>query len=392
MLAPVQTHDRDRGADRARVAGIAAAIVCIAVVGIGLSLTIPLLSIEMARMGASPTVIGLNTACAGFASIAAVPFVPRLAARVGVVPLIVVSIVAAAVILCGFRALYGLAWWFPLRLAFSTCLGALFVLSEYWISEAAPVARRGLVMGIYATVLALGFAVGPVLLAATGTEGWTPYGAGAAMLLLGLVPIGLARDLSPGVPTGNRGSFAGALRLAPVALLAAAAYGAVETGGFAILPLYGLRLGFDAEGAARLVTAVALGSVLFQIPVGLLADRIDRRRVLLGASLGGALTAALIPGVSGSASWLAAMLFAWGGIAGTLYTVGLAHLGASARGSDLAGANAAFVVFYNVGLILGPPLIGGGMDLAPPQGFAWTLTVLFLAYAAVVARDLVRGR
>ena len=394
MLAPAHARDRSQetGEARARAAGIAAAIVCIAVVGIGLSLTIPLLSIEMERMGASPTVIGLNTAVAGLASIAAVPFVPRLAARVGVAPLIVASIAAAAATLCGFRLLYDIAWWFPLRLAFSACLGALFVLSEYWISEAAPVARRGLVMGIYATVLALGFAVGPLLLAATGTGGWPPYAAGAALLLLGLVPIGLARDLSPGIPREGRGSFAGALRLAPVALLAATAFGAVETGGFAILPLYGLRLGLDAEAAARLVTAVALGSVLFQIPVGLLADRVDRRRVLLGASLGGALSAALIPAACGSMPWLAAVLFAWGGIAGTLYTVGLAHLGATARGSDLAGANAAFVVFYNVGLILGPPLIGAGMDLSPPQGFAWTLAALFLAYAAIVVRDLARTR
>ena len=376
--------------DGARAASIAAAITCVAVVGIGLSLTIPLLSIEMERMGASSTVIGINTAVAGLAAIVTVPFVPRLAARIGVVRLLLLAIAVGAACLVAFKLLPGLAWWFALRFVFSTSLGALFVLSEYWINAAAPPERRGLVMGIYATVLALGFAVGPALLALLGTRGFGPYLAGAALFLAAMVPLLLARRLSPVLGPGRTRSFAAYLRLAPAATLAALTYGAVETGGFAILPLYGLRLGYDAETAAGLVSALALGNVLFQIPFGWLADRMDRRRVLLMAGLGGALGSSLIPLASASFPALLVLLFLWGGIAGTLYTVGLAHLGATVQGPELAGANAAFVVLYNVGLMLGPPIIGGGMDLLPPQGFAYSLCLLFLAYAGVVGVRLVQ--
>ncbi|GJE42106.1 MFS transporter [Methylobacterium soli] len=375
---------RNPASDRARIAAITAAITCVAVVGIGLSLSIPLLSIEMARMGASSTLIGVNTAVSGLASILTVPFVPRLAARVGVVRLLLLAIGLGAACLVAFPLLPTIGWWFVLRFVFSAALGALFVLSEFWINEAAPPARRGLVMGVYATILALGFAVGPTLLALLGTQGFAPYLAGAALFLAGMLPMVLARGLSPAIGRGPSRRFATYLRVAPAATLAALTYGAVETGGFAILPLYGLRLGYDAESAAGLVSALALGNVLFQIPFGWLADRMDRRVVLLIAAAGGALGAALIPAASGSLPLLVGLLFAWGGIAGTLYTVGLAHLGSSVRGADLAGANAAFVVLYNVGLMLGPPIIGGGMDLMPPQGFAWTLSGLFLAYGAVV--------
>ena len=378
MLAPAPLSDR------ARVAAIAAAITCVAVVGIGLGLSIPLLSLEMERMGASSTTIGLNTAVAGFASILTVPFVPRVAARVGVLPLLLLAIGLGALLLVGFKLFYDLAWWFPIRFLFSSMLGALFVLSEFWISDAAPEARRGLVMGIYATVLALGFAIGPALLVLVGTEGWAPYLSGAVLFLVAAIPLLLARSLSPHIAHGGGRNVLGYIRLAPAATMAALLYGAVETGGFAILPLYGLRLGFDAATAAGLVSVVALGNVLFQIPVGLLADRVDRRALLLAASLGGILGAALMPAASGSLPVLAALLFLWGGIAGTLYTVGLAHLGASVRGPELAGANAAFVLLYSVGLIIGPPVIGGGMDLVMPQGFAWALAGLFAAYAALV--------
>ncbi|MFD1355319.1 MFS transporter [Methylorubrum suomiense] len=376
--------------DRDRLGAMSAAIACVAVVGIGLGLSIPLLSLEMERMGASSVVIGLNTAVAGLAAILTVPFVPRLAAKLGVVRLLALAIGLGGLCLVAFKLLPHLALWFPLRFVFSTTLGALFVLSEFWINDAAPPERRGLVMGIYATVLALGFAVGPALLTLLGTEGFAPYLAGAGLFFLGLLPLALARTLSPALAHGEGGRLATYLRLAPVAVLAAALYGAVEAGAFAILPLYGLRIGLDARAEAGLVSAAALGNVLFQIPVGLLADRVDRRAVMLGASLLGALGAALIPAASGSFAALAALIFAWGGIAGTLYTVGLAHLGASLRGPDLAGANAAFVMLYNVGLMLGPPLVGGGMDLAPPHGFAWALALLFVAFALPVATSLWR--
>ena len=386
MLAPTAPSDRDR------LGAMSAAIACVAVVGTGLGLSIPLLSLEMERMGASSVVIGLNTAVAGLAAILTVPFVPRLAARLGVVRLLASAIVLGGLCLVAFKLVPNLVLWFPLRFVFSTTLGVLFVLSEFWINDAAPPERRGLVMGVYATVLALGFAIGPALLTGLGTEGFAPYLAGAGLFFLGLLPLGLARNLSPALDHGEGGGLARYLRLAPVAVLAAALYGAAETGAFAILPLYGLRIGFDAAAGAALVSAAALGNVLFQIPVGLLADRIDRRAVLLGAALLGALGAALIPAVSESWAGLAVLIFVWGGIAGTLYTVGLAHLGATLRGPDLAGANAAFVMLYNVGLMLGPPLVGGGMDLAPPHGFAWALGLLFLAFAVPVGTSLWRTR
>src|SRR5918911_3768286 len=91
--------------DQARVAAIAAAIACVTAVGIGLSLSIPLLSLEMERMGVSSTLIGLNTAVSGIASICVLPFVPRLAARFGVLPLLWLCIAIGAVSLPAFKAL-----------------------------------------------------------------------------------------------------------------------------------------------------------------------------------------------------------------------------------------------------------------------------------------------
>jgi MFS family permease len=320
-----------------------------------------------------------------------VPFVPRLAARLGVLTLLWLSIAAAITSFLAFKLLFALAWWFPLRFVFAAAFGVLFVLSEFWINAAAPPHRRGLVMGIYATVLAIGFAIGPAALKAVGTSGWPPYLAGTALYALAAVPLAAGRGLSPtleGRPTRGVASF---VVTAPAATLAALVFGAAESGGFALLPVYALRLGFDPEDAAFLVSVLALGTVAFQIPIGLASDRTDRRLVLLVAALAGLAGAAAMPLTAGRNWGFAATLFAWGGLTGVLYTVGLAHLGARFTGADLAGANAAFVVLYSVGLAVGPPVIGWCMD-ASAHGFAWSLAGFFAAYTAVVIRRMRRDR
>jgi MFS family permease len=336
----------------------------------------------MERMGASGTLIGANTAMAGIASIVAVPFVPRLAARVGVGRVLAAAIATVIVTLIAFRALHDIWAWFPLRLVFSAALGALFVLSEYWIAALAPPERRGLVMGVYGSVLALGFAAGPAVLAGVGTTGWAPYLTGAALIGVAALPLVLARGFLPVLHEPPGRPISAYILALPVATFAGLAFGAVETGGFAILPIYGLRIGYDAESAALLVSVIALGNVLLQVPLGLLADKVDKGRLLMVIAGLSAVGAALLPQVAGAGLPFQLLLFAWGGVVGGLYAVGLAHLASRFSGPDLAGANAAFVMLYNAGVAMGPPVVGGAMDFANPHGFAYALSALSLTVIA----------
>jgi MFS family permease len=370
---------------------IAAAILLVTLVGLSLSLFIPLLSLEMERRGISATMSGLNTATAGLGTLVAVPFVPRLAARFGVRPLLALCLTVSA----GAGLLFPLLpfeAWFPLRFLFGALLGVLFTLSEFWITAAAPPARRGLVMGIYATSLSAGFALGPLILAGLGTQGLAPYAAGAGLYLAALLPLLAAGGATPRLDGERAPPVLATMLAVPVATFAALVFGAIETGGFALLPVYGLRIGQDETAAAALVSLVAAGNILSQVPIGLLSDRVDRRKLLLAIGLAGAGGALLMPVASASPWLFGAVLVVWGGITGGLYTVGLAHLGSRFRGGDLVAANAAFVMLYSAGLIVGPPLVGIGMDGLGPHGFAVALAAMLAAYAALVAFRLLARR
>ena len=75
----------------------------------------------------------------------------------------------------------------------------------------------------------------------------------------------------------------------------------------ALLPVYAVRSGLGAGGAAMMLTAFAGGAVLLQYPIGWLADRINRYGLLIGCASSGAVGAALLPSmvnIGGVTMWI----------------------------------------------------------------------------------------
>jgi MFS family permease len=375
-----------------RAGTIAAAIASIAIAGLGLALSLPLISLRMEAAGFSSFAIGMNAAMAGLSSLVSAPFVPSVAHRVGTRTMLFVALALGAACLVAFPLSPFWAW-FPIRFAFGVSITVLFVMSEFWITAAAPEARRGLVMGIYATVLALGFAGGPLLLQAVGTQGFAPFVAGAAVFAVAAIPVALAGGNAPDVEGKAEISILSFLRAAPAATLAGFVYGAVETGAFSLLPVYAEQLGLGAVVATTLVTALSLGHVAFQIPLGWLADRVNRVGVLIGCGLVGILGAAALPFVApGGGVPLYALLFVWGGLIAGLYTIGLSLLGQRYAGPELATANAAFVALYSLGMLAGPSTMGSGMDWMGPHGLPVTIAVFFVGYCMASVAGVVAER
>ncbi|MBB6012496.1 MFS transporter [Aquamicrobium sp. NLF2-7] len=392
MTAQVETRDDERVQWLPMIAAISA----ISVVGIAIGLGMPLLSVILETRGYSASMIGLNTAIAGIASIAAAPLATPLAARFGVAWTMLAMITTGALAFTGFYFVPYFWMWFPLRALLHLSLTVLFILSEFWISTSAPPHRRGLVLGIYATVLSLGFAAGPWIFSKLGSTGFMPFGTTVALVALAAIPIIAARNESPPIHRDGetKTGFLRYIWLVPTATAAVLVFGAVETGGFALFPVYGSRIGYSEADAALLLTMIGLGNVLLQIPIGMLSDKVsDRRYLLLLCASVGMVGTAFMPLFAQNWHLMAGLLFLWGGVVAALYTVGLAHLGSQLSGHELASANAAFVLCYGIGMVLGPQAIGIGMDLFGPPGFGWSLALFFGAYMVLsIGRLLFRIR
>jgi len=361
---------------------LVAAVSSISAVGIAIGLGLPLLSIILEKRGISSTLIGLNTAMAGIAAMAAAPITTKLAHQYGVAPTMLWAVLISALSALGFYYAQDFWMWFPLRFAFHGATTTLFILSEFWINAASPPSKRGFVLGIYATVLSIGFAAGPLIFSLLGSDGILPFLVGAGAILLAAIPIFIARYESPVLDEKPELHFMRYVFLVPTATAAVFIFGAVEAGGLSLFPIFAVRAHFTESQAALLLTMMGVGNVIFQIPLGLLSDRIkDKRPLLALMALTGFVGTMMLPVLVNNWLLMAGILLFWGGCVSGLYTVGLSHLGSRLTGSDLAAANAAFVFCYAVGTVAGPQVIGAAIDVAGNNGFAYAIAGFFGLYA-----------
>ncbi|MGF1445672.1 MAG: MFS transporter [Pikeienuella sp.] len=369
----------------------AAPIAAIAVFGLAISMSYPLLGLLLERMGASGTAIGLNTTAAALAIVVCAPILPRVMAHIGIGPLIVGAALGLVGIVLAMAAWHDYGWWTGLRVLQGVCATALFFASEYWIVAAAPEGRRGPRVALYTVSLSVTFMLGPVLIAATGIDGALPFLVMAGVLLAGLLPILWGLDTAPraGAEAPPRpGATLKFFVTDPSVLWAVVLFGFIEFGATGLLPVWGVRAGLTEAEGALVLASFAAGAVVTSLPIGWIADRADRRRLLLVAAL---VAAAAALAMIAMAPWLPGILLCgllWGGVAVALYALPLVELGARYSGHRLAEANAAVILGYGTGALLAPAVLGPAMDAVPPHGLLIAAAVPALAYAALALARL----
>lgn len=375
-LATLSPSDRRRG--------IISAIASLTAVAMGLGASLPLLALELERQGVSPFLNGLSATAAAVGGLTVTPFLPHLIQWFGTRRLLLTALWLSIACLMTCYAVPNVWVWFPIRFINGAVLVILFVLSETLINQLAEEATRGRLIGLYATVLSLGFAIGPAILVAVGGVGLLPYLIIAVLMGLASVPIwfagpAMSHFASHGGPSHSVIAF---IRIVPTVTFAAFTFGALEQGTLTLMPIYGLRVGLTEATAALVLSAFAAGNIVSQIPLGYLADRFDRRLLLVICALIGAVTIAALPLVQGT-MWVMPVIFTFGGVVSGLYTVGLTLLGQRVKGSDLAAANAAFVMMYNFGGLAGPAIGGMAMQAIPPHGLPLAFAAITMSFATI---------
>jgi MFS family permease len=258
------------------------------------------------------------------------------------------------------------------------------VVSEIWMNVVVEEKQRGRVMGIYAGMVALGMALGPVVLQVVGVYGPVPFLTGAALSLLVALPLLPSWRTAPRIRVDRESGFAAVVIGAPLAMFAAFACGLGEQVAFSFLPVYAVGAGVSPDTGALWLSAFVLGNVVLQWPIGWLADHADRRLVLAGCT---SVSAVLVLGLAAiPAQWAGTIgvVMLWGGVSFSIYPVGLALLGQRFRGGDIARANTAFSLIYVVGGLVGRPIAGGAMDVFGSPGLGGSLAIFYVA-AAIAA-------
>jgi MFS family permease len=341
--------------------------VAVLLVGHGLQLT--LLPIRAETLGWSTNAIGLTGSAYFLGFVVGCLTIPSVVATVAHIRTFMVMAALATIALLG-AGLFDSVWaWLGLRFTTGVAFAGLYMVIESWLSEAAPTERRGGVLAVYSMISLLAMVLGQSFLGLAPPDDLRLVMGAALLLALAIVPIGLTRMTAPHPIPHIRFSPRVLAQSSRVAVVCVFFSGLVTGALWGIGPLVGRAFGLESGDIGLMMAVAIFGGALAQFPVGRLSDHTDRRFVIAGLLLLGALVSVV--------GWLfsavsTAMLF------GCMFAIGFASMPIYALSIATASDNSSLpliqiasgiLIMNSFGSILGPVLVAPMVGQMGGAGF-----------------------
>jgi MFS family permease len=332
--------------------------------------------------------IGLSAAVQSVGIILVAPYLPKHMSRQGPAVLMLGAILVSLVAFLLLPVFTSVSSWFVLRFAIGVAGGVLWVCGDTWVNAVASESFRGRVVAIYGVAVAAGFSLGPLVLTMTGTEGVAPFLVSGAIMLLSALPLLPVVRIAPSLHGEQAGGLLHYFALARLTMLMGLVYALSEGILLTFLAIYGKEQGLTEARTLYLVAMIGIGGMLGQLPIGWLADQMNR--MLLGALcvLLAAAGSAAIPMVIALPNWNLILLAVLGAAMMGVYSIGMVIIGEQFKGADLAGASALYGLMFGAGSVLGPVVGGVVGDVLPSHGIPLSVAVmyaLFLPFPLIAA-------
>ena len=370
---------------------------------LGYGIMIPTLSVHAHSLGASHSAIGVIISAFAAAQLLTQIPMGRLSDRIGRVYLVVFGFGLMAVAATLYHFATGAGEFVVLQAIAGVGGGCLWPPLMAMLTENSDPAERGRLMGAFNTVFFLGIGIGPLLggfiAGAFGHDAVFTAWTGVALLgaLLCFLTVKESAKDRRAMATSARASAAADAPLIKPGLWTTFVAGCVvrARGGVcssfnnALLPLYAIAL-FDATPAmiGSIMFIHGLGLAFFNIPGGMMSDRVGRRLPALVGSL--VATAGVFWYSAASGYWA---LFAAVGLAGAGAAFATPAVGAlTADVCDPRRRGEAFGYFltsFNLGMVLGALVFGFVAEILGLWGavFAWGVTSLALSLFGLLIRE-----
>jgi predicted MFS family arabinose efflux permease len=199
---------------------------------------------------------------------------------------------------------------------------------------------------------------------------------------LALVPMVAIDVRAPVLPRRVTLEIIKALRTSPVSVTACLLNGLILTAFTTVGPLFSSRIGFDQQHIVVLMACVSLGGLFLQWPIGYFSDKVDRLHALIGLGMG--ILAVTVPLVWADRQMpfvlLAGLFGIFGGLAESLYAVGVAHANDRAVATDYVALSSTLLFVWALGSTVGPTVGTYAIQLIAPNAFFIYVSGLTLAF------------
>jgi len=339
----------------------------------------PSVGLGATRAGASAGLVGLLMSAYYAGYVLGGSLCPPLVRRVGRLRTLSAMAALVSAAAAGHALLPQLAAWVALRAATGVAVLGLYLVLESWLAAAAPPAARGRLFALYMLLAEASLGAGQLLLFVDADGDTRAFAVVGLLLCLGLVPAVLTRVREPEIEVGPSLTLASLARVAPIGAMGTTIGGGVGASLFSLGAVFALQVGLSAEETATFLAATVFSGIALQYPVGLVADRVDRRWLLAALAAAGALAAGgVMAAVGGPASGILLTGAAFGGLTFPLYALCVAITHDQLDSEQVLPATRGLLVLYGLGAAAGPLLGGLLLQEVGPRG-------LFGAFAGVLA-------
>ncbi|TNF19790.1 MAG: MFS transporter [Rhodobacteraceae bacterium] len=279
------------------------------------------------------------------------------------------------------------AAWVVLRVVNGFCIAGMTTSIESWLNERSSNETRGRVLGHYMLAMYLATALGQTLVNLAPVGGSDLLMIAAALIGLSLVPIAMTRLGEPYLGDLKVLGVADLFRASKVGVIGAGVAGILVGSYYALGVVFARQIGLSVSEAALFMSTVVIGGLAAQVPVGILADRFDRRIVMaviliaVGTSWM-ALTTALAGGVP--LPVLMVMALAFGGAISSVYPLCVAQTFDRLARKYYVAASGRLLMVYSIGATIGPLLASALMSVYGPGSFFLFESTVAILYAGFV--------
>ncbi|MCY4305608.1 MAG: MFS transporter [Aestuariivita sp.] len=270
--------------------------------------------------------------------------------------------------------------WSLMRIATGLCIAGCYTVVESWIQAKATNKNRGRTLGVYRFVDLSAALLAQMVISVLEPASYVSYNLLAIICCMALLPLTLTRTPPPEIPKAPRLRPYFAVKNSPLAAVAII-IAALSGSAFRMVgPLYGERIGLTVDEIAWFLSAFILGGAIAQYPVGWLADRFDRRLVMIWLSVATIISCVTIIATqsSGRIEILLSAVF-FGFTSFPIFSVAAAHAHDFADSSERVELSAALIFWFATGAIASPLLASILIGLFSPSALFLFISVGHLA-------------
>ena len=351
--------------------------------------------LKMALEQKAPLLIGLVGSAYSVGFLAGCFVIPTFIRRVGHIRAFAVFAALQAVFTISF-ALTPLDLWGISRLGMGFAGAGHAICIESWISGQAKAGQRGRLFGFYQILNRLALIGSQIGVGYVSLQSHDIFLLASATFSIALIPVGMTRAKGPESGEVVSVRLNTMWQYAPASVIGCLYVGLMGGALTNVAPAYGILIGLDQTWAILLTAGIQIGALVLQWPLGLLADRVESRKIMLSATISVvacslALGAVLWLSVPHTRFWLFGLFALIGAGAMPIYTVAVAHAYFRLGRERALGLSAQLLFLWAMGSAIGPLVSAAFMQAVGPNGLLAYLGGLSAAAAAYLAFRLRRN-